>query len=273
MGSFSDVLENLVIDHVFKNAAFTSPSTIAMALGTAASDSSFTELPNTQNYGRATASAANWNTAASRSISNSASIIFPKASGSWGTPTHWALFDSATYGAGNYLAYGSITTPTEVVIDNSPSFRAGLITISFNAHVSNVGWGTAYVNKLLDHSFRNVAEPQPTNLYVGYGTTPLTDGVDITGEASGGGYARVNHNDWDVAGSGAPLPGQTANSSNIEFTVSGAWTADVDVVFLTDDAASSLNANLIAFSTITSFTVSGTEDVVIITGDLDVTLS
>lgn len=280
MGSFTDFLEDAIADHIFMNNAYTSPTALGVALGTVASETgAFTEVANSNAYARVSVtSEASWNAAASRSITHSGSITFPTASGSWGTPDVWGIFDSTAYGGGDLLAYGDITSPSAIDNNDTPSFAAGEIAISFNAHVSNVGWGTAWVDDILDHIFRNSAGgnplAQPSNLWVAFGTTLLTDGASITGEASGGGYARKSTaaGDWDVAGSGAPAPGATANAVDLAFTVSGSWTADLDVIFITSHASTSNNADLVMFGKVTSFSAVDGDTVQINIGDLDITL-
>lgn len=52
-------------------------------------------------------------TASAGGIKNSETVYFPEATGSWGTCTHYLLFDALT--GGNLLAYGTLTdsiTPT-----------------------------------------------------------------------------------------------------------------------------------------------------------------
>lgn len=39
-------------------------------------------------------------------------VDFPEPSGSWGTPTYWAMYDAAS--GGNLRRYGAITTPVAI---------------------------------------------------------------------------------------------------------------------------------------------------------------
>jgi hypothetical protein len=64
---------------------------------------------------------------------------------------------------------------------------------------------TYLANKILDHIFINDTYTPPTNIYVGLATETIYDsdtGSTIT-EPTTGGYARINHNAWNIASSGA----------------------------------------------------------------------
>lgn len=272
MGSITDFLEDELIDHVLKVGVYTAPSVIAIALGTIASDGAFTEIPNAQSYARVSVTAGNWSTAAGRLIQNTAAITFPTAAGSWGTPDVWACFTSVTYGGGDYLAYGDITTPTAIGINDTPSFASNEIQISFNAAVSNVGWSDYLVHELLDHVWLKGAYTPETNLYVGFGATPLTDAGTIDDEAHEGGYAREIENTWSVSSGGA-----SSNPGAITFTVSGTWKASptdsMDVMFLANSLSGTANSDLMMFGTVTGFSPVDGDTVEVAIGDFDVTLT
>jgi hypothetical protein len=109
MSSFSDYLEDKVLRHVFTNTAYTSPTTISVALLTAApSDTGGgTEISTTSTgYARQTATFTVSGTATT--ATNSAAIEWSAATASWGTITHIGLFDAST--AGNLLAWAPLTT-------------------------------------------------------------------------------------------------------------------------------------------------------------------
>ena len=106
MGSFADYWENEILDHLFGKGNYT-PPTIYVGLSTADPTDDATGLtePSGNAYARVATSGANWNAASSGTIDNANDITFPEASGSWGTLTHFALFDAAS--GGNMLAHGS----------------------------------------------------------------------------------------------------------------------------------------------------------------------
>tara|TARA_R100001086_G_scaffold227718_1_gene146904 strand:+ start:10954 stop:11337 length:384 start_codon:yes stop_codon:yes gene_type:complete len=126
--SFSNFLELEVLDHVFRNSAYTAPSTIYVAL--------FTSAPNdagggteVSGNGYARQSMA-FGTASSGSISNSSSVEFPTATGDQGTIVAMGLFDASS--SGNLLAYGSLTSNKTVSNGDVFRFNASSVTISLD---------------------------------------------------------------------------------------------------------------------------------------------
>jgi len=74
-------------------------------------------------------------------------------------------------------------------------------------------------NEILDHILKTGDWTAPANLYVGLSTADPTDDASGIAEPAGNGYARVNHNSWDVAASRA-----TENTGTITFPeASGSW--------------------------------------------------
>jgi hypothetical protein len=132
MSSFSDYTENKVLDHVLGKTSFTMPSTVAVALFTAApSDSGGgTEVSNSNNYSRKTTAGADWSAASGGATSNANAITFATPSGSWGTVTHFAIFDSATHGAGNMLMWAPLSASQAIGAGNTVSFAAGDLDVS-----------------------------------------------------------------------------------------------------------------------------------------------
>ena len=106
MSAMSDYLENEILDHILGTGAYTMPTTVYVGLSTGsfADDNSGTELSGS-GYARQSAS---FNAAASGTADNSAAIEFPAATASWGTVSHFGIFDALT--AGNLLIHGSFTT-------------------------------------------------------------------------------------------------------------------------------------------------------------------
>ena len=106
MSALSDYAENKVLDVLGANATFTAPSNVYLGLSTGSlgDDNSGTELTG-NNYSRVSVS---FGAAASGTMSNDAAIEFAAATGSWGSVSHWGLFDAAS--SGNLLVHGSFTT-------------------------------------------------------------------------------------------------------------------------------------------------------------------
>lgn len=209
MGSLSNFLELELLDHVLGNGSYT-PPTIYIALGTGADDTGLTGEPSGNNYARK--AHASWNTAASRAITNNGVITFNQASGSWGTVTHYAIFDALT--TGNMLGWGQLNTGKSIVSGNTPSIADQEISVSF----STGGISTFLANELLDHLFGNGSYTPPT-IYVALSTANPTDDGSGIAEPSGNNYAREAHAAWDTAAAGA-----TENTGIITFnTPSGSW--------------------------------------------------
>lgn len=268
MGSISNYLENAALDHILGTSALTQPATY-LALGTGADDTGLTTEVTGNNYARvAISTAGGWEAGAAgtnRSTQNTGTVTFPQASGTWGTPDSWAIYDAAT--VGNPLAWGSITTPKLISLDDIPSFATGEIQVAWDASVANNGWSDFAVNSFIDHVFTTTAYT-PETLYCGFGQTPLTDSGTITGEASGNGYARELTGAFNAAAGGS-----AANTAAITFTVSGTWTADLDVIFVSNSLTLSTAANLLFFGTITPFSAVSGDTVEVSASGLTITVS
>ena len=106
MSAMSDYLENEILDHILGTGAYTMPTTVYVGLSTGSfgDDNSGTELTG-NNYARV---AATFSAAASGTTSNSAAIEFAAATGSWGSVSHFGIFDASS--AGNLLIHGAFTT-------------------------------------------------------------------------------------------------------------------------------------------------------------------
>jgi hypothetical protein len=74
-------------------------------------------------YARKSTAGSDWAAAASGSTSNAAIITFVTASGSWGTVTHFGLFDAST--AGNLLEWAALTTSKTISNGDVASFPIG----------------------------------------------------------------------------------------------------------------------------------------------------
>ena len=131
MGSFSDFWENEILDHIFGKGSYT-PPTIYVGLSTAdpLDDASGLAEPSGNGYARVSTAGADWNTAAAGAPDNANDITFPQATGSWGTVTHFALYDAAT--AGNMLAHGSLDTSKAVNNGDTVKFAAGDLDVTLD---------------------------------------------------------------------------------------------------------------------------------------------
>lgn len=133
-GSFSDFLELELLDHVFGNASYSAPATLYIALSTTTpvdAGSNFTE-PSGNNYSRAsvTNNGTNFPAAAAGAKANGTAITFATASGSWGTVTHFGIYDASS--AGNLLAWGSLGTSKSIASGDTASFAIGDLDITLD---------------------------------------------------------------------------------------------------------------------------------------------
>lgn len=100
MSDLSNYLENALVNAVLRNTAFTSPATVYVALFTAVTDAEAgtgTEVSG-GSYARV---AVAWDAPSNGATQNTGTITFPQATASWGTITHFGIFDALT--AGNAL--------------------------------------------------------------------------------------------------------------------------------------------------------------------------
>lgn len=126
MAGKSDYLENKILDHVLRNTAYTSPTTVYMALFTAApSDAGGGTEVSTNNYSR---TAITFGAAASGAIANSSPVNFPTPSGSWGACTHFGIFDASS--AGNLLYWGALAQTETPLSGNTVTFPTGDIDVT-----------------------------------------------------------------------------------------------------------------------------------------------
>jgi len=140
MSQMSDYLEGQVRAHMFRTATFTKPTVMAIALCTAAptdasTGATITEVANSNAYARQTLNPldANWTAASSTDglTDNASAITFPTATGSWGTVTHVALCDSATWGAGNMYLYGTLDVSKAVGSGDTIKYNIGDLNVTF----------------------------------------------------------------------------------------------------------------------------------------------
>jgi len=132
--SFSDFLENELLDHVFGNSAYSAPGDLYIGLSTAdpGDDGAGLAEPVGNGYARVqvTNNLTQWPAAAGGSKNNANDITFPLASGSWGNITHFGIFDQLA--GGNLLGSGALTVARTVGDGDQPRFAAGEITISLD---------------------------------------------------------------------------------------------------------------------------------------------
>lgn len=143
MSAMSDYLENKLIDQLFRAQAAPTTTTLYVGLLTAApSDSGGGTEVSGGSYTRVTvtSSLANWagtqaaaSTVASSGTggqtSNNAAITFPTPTATWGTVTHFGIYDAAS--AGNLLFWGSLTISKTINQADTVTFPAASLSVTF----------------------------------------------------------------------------------------------------------------------------------------------
>jgi hypothetical protein len=126
MSAMSDYLELKVLDHVLGTSAYTMPTTVYIGLSTGsfADDNSGTELTG-NGYARQSIA---FDAAASGTTDNTSNVDFPAATGSWGTVSHYGLFDASS--GGNLLIHGAFTVSKTVASGDILRIAAGELDIT-----------------------------------------------------------------------------------------------------------------------------------------------
>lgn len=128
MGSFANYWENEVLDHLFDIGAYSAP-TVHVGLSTAdpTDDASGLAEPAGGSYARKAYSS--WSRTGNE-VDNDGSIEFAEATGSWGTITHFALFDALS--GGNMLAHGTLDASRSITSGITPRFSAGELNVTLD---------------------------------------------------------------------------------------------------------------------------------------------
>ncbi len=131
MGSFTDYWENEILDHLFGKGSYTPPTIyVGLSMTNPLDDASGLSEPTGNGYARVQTSASDWSMASGGYLDNANEITFAQATGSWGTITHFALFDAAT--GGNMLAHGALSQSTSVDNSDVAGFEVGDLGISLD---------------------------------------------------------------------------------------------------------------------------------------------
>lgn len=137
--SFSNFLENKLLDHVWSNTAMTVSGTLYVGLATASMSDTTTGITVTEPSVSATAYArvsvtnnlTNWPAAANGTKQNGTAINFPTATGNWGTVTDFFIADNV-YNTGQIMGWGVLTTSKTISSGDTASFAISAITITLD---------------------------------------------------------------------------------------------------------------------------------------------
>ena len=122
----SDYLENKLLDAVLRNTAFTSPTTVYIGLSTGSfgDDNSGTELTG-NNYSRVSIA---FDAASGGTTDNTSNVEFAAATGSWGSVSHYGIFDASS--SGNLLIHGAFTAAKTIATGDILRINAGELDIT-----------------------------------------------------------------------------------------------------------------------------------------------
>ena len=130
-GSKSDFLELEILDHVLGNSAYTVPTTLYIALYTAApTDAGGGTEVTGGSYARiaVTNNSTNFPAASGGAKSNGVAIAFAQATANWGTVIAFGIFDAAS--GGNLLYWADLTVSKTINSGDDSNFAIGELDIT-----------------------------------------------------------------------------------------------------------------------------------------------
>lgn len=133
--SYSDFLENALLDHWLGASSYSAPATVYIGLSstTIADDGSNVTEPSAGAYARVavTNNLTEWPAAAGGSKSNANQIDFPTATADWLAGADMVdFFIADAPSGGNILGFGTLPTPKPVLTDDQPFIGAGNLTVN-----------------------------------------------------------------------------------------------------------------------------------------------
>ena len=129
MAGFTTFLQQEILDHLCGNGSYTAPTPYVGLFTATPSDAGGGTEVTGGNYARVNANTL-FGTASGTGISNDGAITFPTASASWGTVSHFGIFDAAT--VGNLLMWGALGTSKAVGSGDTASFAIGELDITLD---------------------------------------------------------------------------------------------------------------------------------------------
>jgi len=126
MAEMSNYLENALVNATLRNTAYTSPATVYVGL--------YTTDPGEGNTGTEVSGGSYARTAVtfgapSNGVStNSASVTFPTATGTWGTVTHIGILDAST--SGNLLYYTALDASKAIASGDVFTISTGNLSVT-----------------------------------------------------------------------------------------------------------------------------------------------
>ena len=135
MGSFSDYLENTLLNHAFRTATYTSATNLYVGLSTttwagATADAyTGTTAANEVSGGAYVRKVCNtWDSSTAGATENTQPVTFAQATADWGTVQSWFIADKTTLG--NIIVWGTLTTAKAVSSGDTLKFATGDIDVT-----------------------------------------------------------------------------------------------------------------------------------------------
>lgn len=270
LAEFSTYLENELYDHLFRNAAYTSPTTVYAALfGTTASTANLEAgtLTGEISGNGYTRIAITFGAPTNGLGSNSAAVTFPvNVTTNWGTIRYMAIMDAST--AGNVLMYTQLDSDVVINIGNQFQFNIGDIDADFKPGGSEIA--NALSNSMYDHVLRNTAHTSDTTVYLAmFTSTAIESEVEastFTNEvANANAYARI------ALTVTAPSDGAGSNSGDHTFAAAtpGNW-GTLRWVAITNSATRGAGAVLVYTQMDSDVVINNGNTLQFNSGDLDI---
>ena len=132
-GAMCDYLEDALINHVLRNIALTSPTTVYVALFTVDPTDAGTMTNEVTNVGSAyVRQSVAFGAPGGGITSNSGTVTFPTATADWGTVGWFLITDLVTYKAGNALLHCQLDIAKPINIGDTARFNAGDLSVTFD---------------------------------------------------------------------------------------------------------------------------------------------
>ena len=270
LAEFSTYLENELYDHLFRNAAYTSPTTVYAALfGTTASTANLEAgtLTGEISGNGYTRIAITFGAPTNGLGSNSAAVTFPvNVTTNWGTIRYMAIMDAST--AGNVLMYTQLDSDVVINVGNQFQFNIGDIDADFKPAGSEIA--NALSNSMYDHVLRNTAHTSDTTVYLAMFTSTAIESEleasTFTNEvANANAYARI------ALTVTAPSDGAGSNSGDHTFAAAtpGNW-GTLRWVAITNSATRGAGAVLVYTQLNSDVVINNGNTLQFNSGDLDI---
>lgn len=127
MAAMSNYLETALVNAVLRNTSYTSPTTVYVGLFT--SDPTDAGSGTEVTGGSYTRKAMAFDAPTNGATANSSAVEFDQATASWGTVTHFGLFDASS--SGNLLLHGALTASKTIESGDVFKFASSALTATF----------------------------------------------------------------------------------------------------------------------------------------------